>query len=77
MRERLSDYQEEYGDLVSPLRATPAESTAYRLAKHTTVQNGRISRPQAMREDNYPLLHQLHLPVDYTEDIFSALDIPG
>ena len=33
MRERLSDYQEMYGDLYN-LEATPAESTAYRLAKH-------------------------------------------
>ena len=33
MRERLSDYQEKYGDLYN-LEATPAESTAYRLAKH-------------------------------------------
>ena len=33
MRQRLSDYQEQYGDLYN-LEATPAESTAYRLAKH-------------------------------------------
>ena len=33
MRERLSDYQEKYGDLYN-LEATPAESTSYRLAKH-------------------------------------------
>ena len=33
MRERLSDYQEMYGDLYN-LEATPAESTTYRLAKH-------------------------------------------
>ena len=33
MRERLSDYQEKYGDLFN-LEATPAESTSYRLAKH-------------------------------------------
>ena len=33
MRERLSDYQEKYGDLYN-LEATPAESTAYRFAKH-------------------------------------------
>ena len=33
MRERLSDYQEMYGDLYN-LEATPAESTSYRLAKH-------------------------------------------
>lgn len=48
MRERLSDYQEEYGDLYN-LEATPAESTAYRLAKHDRA-NGRISRPHTMRE---------------------------
>jgi ribonucleoside-triphosphate reductase (formate) len=33
MRDRLSDYQEMYGDLYN-LEATPAESTSYRLAKH-------------------------------------------
>ena len=37
MRERLSDYQEEYGDLYN-LEATPAESTTYRLAKHDVEQ---------------------------------------
>ena len=33
MREKLSDYQEMYGDLYN-LEATPAESTSFRLAKH-------------------------------------------
>ena len=37
MRERLSDYQEEYGDVYN-LEATPAESTTYRLAKHDRDQ---------------------------------------
>ena len=37
MRERLSDYQEQYGDLYN-LEATPAESTSYRLAKHDKAQ---------------------------------------
>jgi Oxygen-sensitive ribonucleoside-triphosphate reductase len=37
MRERLSDYQEQYGDLYN-LEATPAESTTYRLAKHDKAQ---------------------------------------
>ena len=34
MRERLSDYQELYTGELFNLEATPAESTAYRLAKH-------------------------------------------
>ncbi len=33
MRNKLSDYQEQYGDLYN-LEATPAESTSFRLAKH-------------------------------------------
>ena len=37
MRERLSDYQEQYGDLYN-LEATPAESTTYRFAKHDVEQ---------------------------------------
>ena len=37
MRERLSDYQEKYGDLYN-LEATPAESTTYRFAKHDVAQ---------------------------------------
>lgn len=72
MRERLSDYQEKYGDLYN-LEATPAESTAYRFAKHD--------------KDNYPDIitanmngtpyytNSSHLPVGYTDDIFSALDV--
>ena len=48
MRNRLSDYQEQYpGDLFN-LEATPAESTAYRLAKHDRSA-GRISRQQEKR----------------------------
>ena len=34
MRSRLSDYQEQYPGELFNLEATPAESTAYRLAKH-------------------------------------------
>ena len=37
MRDRLADYQEEYGDLYN-LEATPAESTTYRFAKHDKEQ---------------------------------------
>ena len=72
MRERLSDYQEQYGDLYN-LEATPAESTTYRFAKHdkkhypdiiTANENGTPYSPNSS-----------HLPVGYTADIFSALDV--
>jgi len=79
MRERLSDYQEEYGDLYN-LEATPAESTSYRFAKHDkerfpdiitasedNVNNGEGSTPYYTNSS--------HLPVGYTDDIFKALDV--
>ena len=73
MRSRLSDYQEEYGDLYN-LEATPAESTAYRLAKHDREKWPDIKT--AGHEGDTPYYtNSSHLPVDYTEDIFSALDI--
>ncbi len=71
MRERLSDYQEQYGDLYN-LEATPAESTAYRLAKHDKEKYPDI----ITASDGTPYYtNSSHLPVGYTEDIFSALDI--
>jgi len=73
MRERLSDYQEEYGDLYN-LEATPAESTAFRLAKHDKKQFPNIIT--ANEQDGVPYYtNSSHLPVGYTEDIFTALDI--
>ena len=73
MRERLSDYQEQYGDLYN-LEATPAESTTYRLAKHDKQDFPDIIT--AAREGETPYYtNSSHLPVGYTDDIFSALDI--
>ena len=73
MRERLSDYQEEYGDLYN-LEATPAESTCYRLAKHDKKHFPDIKT--AGNEDETPYYtNSSHLPVGYTEDVFEALDI--
>ena len=73
MRERLSDYQEMYGDLYN-LEATPAESTAFRLAKHDLKYYPEIITANA--ESGVPYYtNSSHLPVGYTEDIFSALDI--
>ena len=72
MRERLSDYQEEYGDLYN-LEATPAESTTYRFAKHDKEQFPDIITANEHGTPYYT--NSSHLPVGYTEDIFSALDV--
>ncbi len=72
MRERLSDYQEQYGDLYN-LEATPAESTTYRFAKHDKEQFPEIITANESGMPYYT--NSSHLPVGYTEDIFSALDV--
>ncbi len=73
MRDRLSDYQEQYGDLYN-LEATPAESTSYRLAKHDIKQYPDIIT--GGEDGSVPYYtNSTHLPVGYTEDIFQALDI--
>ncbi len=73
MRGRLSDYQEQYGDLYN-LEATPAESTSYRLAKHDVEQFPDIIT--ASSDENSPYYtNSSHLPVGYTDDIFEALDV--
>lgn len=73
MRERLSDYQEQYGDLYN-LEATPAESTTYRLAKHDREKWSDIITAGHQGDQPY-YTNSSHLPVDYTTDIFDALDI--
>ena len=72
MRERLSDYQEQYGDLYN-LEATPAESTAYRLAKHDVKRFPDIITANMNGTPYYT--NSSHLPVSFTSDIFDALDI--
>ena len=73
MRERLSDYQEQYGDLYN-LEANPAESTTYRLAKHDRKRWPGIKTAGKPGDTPY-YTNSSHLPVDYTVDIFDALDI--
>lgn len=73
MRGRLSDYQEQYGDLYN-LEATPAESTTYRLAKHDREKWSDIITAGHPGDKPY-YTNSSHLPVDYTTDIFDALDI--
>ena len=72
MRERLSDYQEKYGDLFN-LEATPAESTTYRFAKHDVEEYPGIITANMNGTPYYT--NSSHLPVGFTEDVFSALDI--
>ena len=72
MRERLSDYQEMYGDLYN-LEATPAESTSYRLAKHDRKHYPDIICASDAETPYYT--NSSHLPVGYTDDIFTALDM--
>ncbi len=74
MRERLSDYQEKYGDLYN-LEATPAESTSYRLAKHDIKHYPDIITASDSKKNETPYYtNSSHLPVGYTDDIFEALD---
>ena len=72
MRNRLADYQEQYGDLYN-LEATPAESTAYRLAKHDVERYPDIITAAEPGKTPY-YTNSSHLPVGYTADIFEALD---
>jgi len=72
MREKLSDYQEQYGALFN-LEATPAESTTYRLARHDVKRYPDIITANMDGTPYYT--NSSHLPVGYTDDIFEALDI--
>ena len=73
MRNKLSDYQELYGDLYN-LEATPAESTSFRLAKHDKKRYPDIITASDCDKTPY-YTNSSHLPVGFTDDIFSALDI--
>ena len=73
MRNKLSDYQELYGDLYN-LEATPAESTAFRLAKHDKAKYPDIITANDEGMTPY-YTNSSHLPVGFTEDVFKALDI--
>ena len=73
MRNKLSDYQEKYGDLYN-LEATPAESTTYRFAKMDKAKYPDIIT--AAKEGETPFYtNSSHLPVGYTSDLFEALDV--
>ncbi|MBP5283107.1 MAG: ribonucleoside triphosphate reductase, partial [Treponema sp.] len=70
MRERMADYQEKTGELFN-LEATPAESTSYRLARHDKANYPDIIT-SGIKDPFYT--NSTQLPVDYTSDVFEALD---
>lgn len=70
MRERMQDYQEKTGELFN-LEATPAESTSYRLARHDKTNYPAII---TSGKDEPYYTNSSQLPVDYTTDVFEALD---
>ena len=70
MRQRMADYQEKTGELFN-LEATPAESTSYRLASHDKRQFPDIIT--SGEHDPY-YTNSTQLPVNYTSDIFEAMD---
>jgi len=71
MREKLKDYQEATGNLYN-LEATPAESASYRLAK---IDKEKYPEIITSGKDVAYYTNSTHLPVDFSDDIFSALDL--
>ncbi len=71
MREKLKDFQEETGHIYN-LEATPAEGTAYRLAKIDKKNYPDIVT--AGKEEPY-YTNSTQLPVGYTDDVFEALEL--
>lgn len=74
MRERLSDYQEMYPGELFNLESTPAESTTYRFAKHDREDFPDIITAGDKTDGSPYYTNSSHLPVDFTDDIFEALD---
>jgi len=77
MRKKLSDYQQETGDIFN-LEATPAEGTSYRLAK---IDSEKYPKLRFYNREKYDpnaepyYTNSTHLPVGFTDDIFVALKL--
>jgi len=79
MRDKLVEYQEDTGHMFN-LEATPAEGTSYRLAKIDKDKYGGniiVANEKQVRTNNTEpyYTNSTQLPVGYTEDIFTALDL--
>ncbi len=76
MRDRLSDYQEETGNIYN-LEATPAEGTSYRLARMDKQRYGsiKVANEDKLRPGVEPFYtNSSHMPVDASSDLFDVLD---
>ncbi|MFP4105271.1 MAG: ribonucleoside triphosphate reductase [Phycisphaerae bacterium] len=71
MRDVLAEYQEETGHVYN-LEATPAEGTAYRLAK---LDRERYPDIITAGQDVPYYSNSTQLPVGYTDDVFEAIDL--
>ncbi|RLG12088.1 ribonucleoside triphosphate reductase [Candidatus Pacearchaeota archaeon] len=70
MCEKIAEFKEETGNLYN-LEATPAEGTSYRLAKIDKTKFPRIKTQGTSQVPYYT--NSVHLPVNYTDDIFEIL----
>ena len=77
MRDKLSEYQEETGNIYN-LEATPGEGTTYKFAKADKKRFGKIkvANEEAVQKGANPYYtNSTHIPVDYTDDLFKALEL--
>ncbi len=77
MRKKLLEFQEETGNNYN-LEATPAEGTAYRLAKNDKKRYPNIicANEEEYKKGAEPFYtNSSQLPVNYTDDVFEALDL--
>jgi len=78
MRDKLRGYQEETGNLYN-LEATPGEGTTYRFARADKKRFGRIivANEEAVQKRGAKpyYTNSTQLPVDFTDDVFEALDL--
>jgi ribonucleoside-triphosphate reductase len=71
MRDRLKKFQEETGNIYN-LEATPAEGVSYRFAK---IDKERYPDMISSGKENPFYTNSTQLPVNYTTDIFEALEL--
>jgi ribonucleoside-triphosphate reductase len=77
MRNRLMDYQNETNNLYN-LEASPAEGATYRFAKKDKelYPDILVANEEAYQDGADPYYtNSTHLPVNYTKDVFEALDL--
>ncbi len=77
MREKLGEYQEETGNIYN-LEATPGEGTTYRFAKtdKERFKDIIVANAENVKNGVKPYYtNSTHLPVDYTDDLFEALEL--